>query len=347
MDPTIEPTGSDLYALRGSHTWAEIYEMFPRVTEGSLRGRFNRFRYKTGLPMPEPVISGGISSEESLERGEEKYREMVARYRKKCELASDKSRVKEVKFESGPICIVAIADLHLGSMGVDYPRLAYEIETVLDAPGMFFGLVGDLVDNFIVGRLKDIHITDGIMPVTDEWNMAKYIVSLIAPKLLFSVAGNHDNWTYAVSGLDGVRNIHDQVSSGILYDRDELYFRLTVGDFSCHVHARHSWRGSSQWNDTHGLEKGVVFKNPRPTNIVIGAHTHTSGLAREFNNGDENGLALLCGSYKVEDSFAKRVGFAKPNGNTAVAVVVDDGGICFGTSNLAAAADYMRTIYGE
>lgn len=341
-----EPTGAEIYALRLEHDWHEIYAMYPGMTEGSLRGRFNRFRYSTGLPLPTPEINGGLDSEESIRRGEERYREMVARYRRQRE-REQRQGIREISFDNGPICIVAIADLHLGGEGVDYPRLSYEIETVLDAPGVFFGLVGDLVDNYIVGRLKDVHLTEGVMSISDEWNMAKYVVSLMAPKLIFSVAGNHDNWTYATSGIDGLRNIHNEVSRNILYDQDELYFRLNVGEYSCYVHARHSWRGNSQWNDTHALEKGAVFKNPKPTHIVIGAHTHTSGLAREFNNGEANGIALLCGSYKVHDPYKSKMGFTEPNGNTAVAVVVDEYGICFGTSNLAAAADYMRTIYGR
>lgn len=343
---TDGPTGAELYALRLEHEWSEIYDMFPGLTGGTLRGRCNRYRYGTGLPVPSPEIRGGIDSQESMRRGEEMYRDMVALYRKKRK-QEEKVGIREISFDDGPICLVVLADLHLGSLGVDYPRLSYELETIMDAPGVFFGLVGDIIDNFIVGRLKDIHITEGVMPVTDEWNMAKYVVSLVAPKLLFSVAGNHDNWTYAVSGIDGLRTIHNEVSDGILYDKDDLYFRLTVGGYSCFVHARHSWRGSSQWNDTHGLEKGVVFKNQKPTNIVVGAHTHVSGLAREFNNGEANGIALLCGSYKVEDSYARRLGLPDANGNTAVAVVIDEGGICFGTSNLAAAADYMRVIYDK
>jgi hypothetical protein len=56
----------------------------------------------------------------------------------------------------------------------------------------------------------------------------------------------------------------------------------------------------------------------------VGAHTHASGLARQFNNSGADGLALLCGSYKRVDKYAKQSGFPRPNASAAVAIIFDE-----------------------
>ena len=72
----------------------------------------------------------------------------------------------------------------------------------------------------------------------------------MTPHLVGSVAGNHDNWSWALSGIDLLRERHRRISSNILYDPLELAFVLQVGSFEARVMCRHDWRGHSQQKET-------------------------------------------------------------------------------------------------
>ena len=119
---------------------------------------------------------------------------------------------------------------------------------------------------------------------------------------------------------------------------------LSVDGNEFRIRARHSWKGSSIYNDTHGIERASKFDKGGEFDVGIGAHTHSSGLYRQFNNGGHTGHAILCGSYKRYDDFADRHGFSKSNESAAVAMVFSEAG-AWGTNDLEIAADYMRTMY--
>ena len=104
---------------------------------------------------------------------------------------------------------------------------------------------------------------------------------------------------------------------------------------------RHIWRGHSDYNDTHAIEKAAKWDQDFVWGV--GAHTHASGLVREFNIGGIEGLAMLCGSYKVYDSYASMKGFPKPNRHTAVTIVFDaNEEEMVGFSNIITAANYIN-----
>jgi hypothetical protein len=100
---------------------------------------------------------------------------------------------------------------------------------------------------------------------------------------------------------------------------------------------RHRWRGSSYLNATHGIER--ASREDQDLDIGVSAHTHVSGLARTFTTGGCSRIALLCGSYKVIDSYNQQIGGARPNGSTAVCVMLDSrNGTMTGIESLEEAA---------
>ena len=175
--------------------------------------------------------------------------------------------------------------------------------------------------------------------------MVRYALEMVASKLLFAVGGNHDAWTTRAAGIDYLADVVRQVAA-VPYDADELTVCVKVGAASYTLRARHKWRLNSMYNPTHGIEQASRFDKGRAFDVGIGAHTHASGLSREFNNGGRTGIAQLCGAYKRLDEFAAMMGFPAPNEATAVAVVLTEDGL-WGTNNLALAAEYMRALYQE
>lgn len=247
-----------------------------------------------------------------------------------------------IRFRKGPVCLVFVADLHLGNSGTNYPRIFGELEMILQAPNTWLVTVGDLLDNFVIGKLQAARM-GAEMGIPEEWALVRRYLRMAAPKLVLSVGGNHEFWAAKLTGIDYFAEVLTQTAaSGTLYHPHDARVNLVVGRSQLRLRIRHKWRGSSIYNATHGIERAAKWDHD--FDIGVGAHTHVSGLVREFNNAGKTGLALQCGSYKVVDEYAISGGFARPNTNTAVALIADQEGRFMGTSDLKLAVGMMSRL---
>lgn len=283
-----------------------------------------------------PRIIGVLASETPDEN--EVYQKAVREWRKQERLAQ-RRQTQVIEFDTSPICLTFAADLHLGSGGVDYPRVFDEAQTIVDTDGMYLILVGDLLDNFIVPKLMSARHAASVT-IEEEWTLVRKYLKLVAPKLLASVSGNHESWTWVLGAVDYFKATLEQVQRGAVYDTDDAEIELRIGKVSRLLRLRHQWQGVSIYNDTHGIERAAKFGER--FDIGVGAHTHRSGLVREFNNGGQTALAVLCGSYKRIDAFARRKGFPRANNSTAMSVIFFADGTLLGVGSIAHAAELMK-----
>lgn len=254
-----------------------------------------------------------------------------------------------LKFAEPVVCLVNAADWHVGGAGVDYPRLRSDLELIARTPGMYAVGLGDLVDNFILAKMVSIRY-DTSAPIPAEWAVMRLLLGIIADKLLVIVGGNHDKWTKAAAGIDYFADVVRRVTDRALYDPDEVVATLTVGAWSgIALKARHKWRGISELNATHGPEKAARFGSP--FHIGMAAHTHVSGLVRQFRTIDPatqqptTGIILQAGSYKRIDDHARSLGLPAANASTAVAVIIDSRTRSLvGLDNLECAANWMGEL---
>jgi len=250
---------------------------------------------------------------------------------------------QRLTFDYGPIALVETADWHLGGSGVDYPRLDRELHIIADTPGMFAIGAGDLVNSMIVGNLVWARLNDRLA-IRDEWVLLLRELDIIAPKLLAVVMGNHGNWVEELTGASYLERELQALKPSIIYDRHDAIIQIQVGDWEMPLRIRHKWKGSSIYNPTHGIERAAKWDQ----NFVIGmgAHTHESGVTREFNIAGITGMAMMAGSYKRNDEYARKGGFPCPNNSTSVAVVIDERNRSLtGFGDLQTCADYMEAIY--
>lgn len=286
-----------------------------------------------------PVVEGVRAGEELpdpltvLDRMSERYRA----YRETME----RRRNQVIRFPSRVIGVAFVADNHIGNEGVDYDRMIGEARLIANTPNLFVVQVGDLVDNFIIGKLLGLRVNTTVS-IPEEWAVANYYLRLLGPKLLAVVSGNHEKWTTAMSGIDQLRQTLSVIRKDALYHSDELMVRFQVGGLDVPARIRHKWQYNSILNPTHGIERAFERDQSKPFLLGVGAHTHVSGLARQFNAGGRTGLAVICGSYKVYDSFAATMGFAQPNGSTAVVVVFHPQYGMAGYDNLDLAVEYLK-----
>lgn len=295
-------------------------------------------------PAAVPVIENALAELDDVDEDAIWQRAITESRRAKERLR--RSRAGVLAWDYGPVCLVFMADTHLGGTGVDYEAIDRDIDMVLQTPGAHIIGVGDLLDNFIIGKLMAIQM-DTPFTIDEQWSLVRRMLRRMAPRLVASVGGNHDNWTRLLAGVDYFHDVHEQiVGNHILFGKNELRCEVRVGEASYPFKIRHKWRGFSMYNPTHAAERDAKFNSGYPWRVGVAAHTHTGGYVREFNRGGQTALAVQCGTYKRIDDYADTNDFPEPNEAAAVAVILDEEGGMFGTSNLRAALKYMRKVYG-
>lgn len=296
---------------------------------------------KSGLKAPSVAVSG-VTASDTLDDGAA-YKRAIDEWKHAREIQERKEN-QVLTFSSGPIALVCMADLHLGGSGVDYPRLFEEAELIANTPGMFVVLVGDLLDNFLVGRLVLLNIF-GHLDITDEWLLLRRYLSIIGHKVVVSVGGNHDYWHTMLTGVDYLRDVLSATAKNALYDQNDARVSVNIGDAWWPGRIRHKWRLSSMYNESHGIEQAA--RHDQDFIWGVGAHLHRGGVARSFTVAGRSCMAVMCGSYKRVDKFAQQRGFQKPNNSTAVSIVFDeDTGSITGFDSLEMCHRFMRALYG-
>jgi hypothetical protein len=295
------------------------------------------------LETPEPTVTTveGVRANEWPDE-DEVWNQLVNTWQKRSDLER-RRRSQKVVISDGPFCLVHFSDIHAGAEGTDYPRLLADIEIVQSMPATRTTLIGDLVDNFILGRMRAIR-DNGAIDITAEWVTAKRIIEMLGPSLLFVVSGNHDLWTKIAAGVDYLRSAVTAINPGVIYDEHEIKVDLVVGGVSFPGKLRHSWKGNSQWNDLHAIEKDGKLTNDFAWGV--GGHTHRSGLYSTFNVSGRTAVAILVGPYKRYDDYGRQLGAIQHNEATAIAQVFDHetkSMVMF--DNLELAAKFMDTLY--
>lgn len=182
------------------------------------------------------------------------------------------------------------------------------------------------------------------LSIRDEWALVRRYLRIVGTKLIGAVAGNHESWTLALSGVDFFKHELAQINQTALYDKDDVRAQIRVGSEIWPLRVRHQWQGSSIYNSTHGIERAAKWDQDFV--IGVGAHDHINGACRTFNIGGQQGMAVKAGSYKVDDSFARRMGFPKSGPSTAVVVIFNnDPPSMTGFTSLKVASDYLKLLY--
>lgn len=253
---------------------------------------------------------------------EEVWKRAETIWGRKAELR-ERQASQEIRFSNGPACIVFISDLHLGGSGTNYPRIRRDIEIAREIPNAGVFLVGDLVDNFVIQKLAEAR-HESRLAISDEWVMAEHVMSMLGPKLVACVAGNHDEWARRLGGVDVLRSLTARVRKGVIYDTDEAIVTIRVGDASWRVRARHKWLGSSIYNAIHGQGRAARWDNN--ADIYVGGHTHRGALYGTLNVGDRLVHGIQLGAYKEIDAYQRREGFAMAAPDAAMALILTERG---------------------
>lgn len=214
----------------------------------------------------------------------------------------------------GPIGVFLVGDPHVDDDHCDIEQLEHDLTRVGKTKGFFAGHIGDLTNNW-VGRLKALYAAQSTR-FSDGLRLTEWMLGL-APNL-FVVGGNHDCWE---KGMDLLNFIVRQGFHGPTQAHGARLALNFPGSEQVRIHARHDFPGRSQFSDTHGMKRELLFGHK--DHILVAGHTHVDEARIEPSiDGDVHWFFRVSG-YKVIDDFAKEKGFRPKRLAPGVSVVID------------------------
>jgi len=215
-----------------------------------------------------------------------------------------------------PIGIAVTSDQHIGNAGTNHRLLGNVINRIIETPGLFVCDNGDSVDNFVAlshesGRYEQI-----VRPRYQK-QLARWIWTRWAPKLLANTGGQHEYFETRVSDFDTAEYLARKGEAVFLGPGGKL--NLIVGEQPYSIGMWHKFRGNSIYDATAGAKR--LFREHGPFDISITGDKHEPAISYANEQG-RWGVFVRAGTFKVRDSYGRSLGYETVNPLDYVSVPV-------------------------
>ena len=179
---------------------------------------------------------------------------------------------------------------------------------------MYAGHLGDLTNNW-VGRLARLYANQ-TTTATQAVKLMEWMQER-CPNLIV-VGGNHDCWN---QGMDLISFVMRQQQAVVSAHGVRLALNFNNGR-QVRIHARHDFKGNSQYNSTHGHRKEQLFSGNKD-HIYCSGHRHHDAASVTPQSDGTCSWAFMVSGYKVIDDYAISHGFPEQRMAPTVTVVID------------------------
>lgn len=228
-----------------------------------------------------------------------------------------------IHLESGNpwIGLFMTGDWHLGSERTDYMGWQKDQNIVMETDGLYECIVGDERDNFVIPKFatgRDEHL---INPQQQAEFIEFHLKKMDdAGKILARCGGNHDGWTWQMSGIHLEHFWFKDMKAPLLENGG--FVHLTVNDTLYDIFLHHGLsRFNSSFNPNHATKRAFEFQGP----FDIGAmgHVHVAETAHGYRWSDSyqrDYVQMRTGTYKLDDQWARsmNMGRGQPAGSTVL-----------------------------
>ena len=199
------------------------------------------------------------------------------------------------------ICVVVLGDLHMGSWATDYDQLQAITDELINTPGLYAILVGDLLQMSI--KLRGVlEVSDNALP--PKWQLAfleSWLLE-VKDKIICSTWDNHS--VMREENATGYSRYADIFGRHTIYHDNIGHVDLHVNDQVYKVAAAHFFRGRTMYNPCHGQMRYMrMTSNDRE--ICIAGDSHEPGLIVYNEGGTKKRVAINCGSIQ-NGGYGKR-----------------------------------------
>ena len=232
-----------------------------------------------------------------------------------------------------------IGDPHIDDDGCDIEALENDLTVIRNTRAMYAGHLGDLTNNWI-GRLARLYANQ-VTTAAQSIKLMEWMLDRVPN--LFVVNGNHDCWG---NGSDLISFILR--SQGTVNNSHGMRLALNFeSGKQVRIHARHDFKGHSQYNPVHGHRKEQLWSGNRD-HIYVSGHRHTDACSVVPHPDGTCSWSFIVSGYKVVDDYADENGFRDGKMSPAVAVVINPNAspaeLIKPFWDLQAAADYLTWL---
>ena len=213
----------------------------------------------------------------------------------------------------GPFGLFVFGDPHVDDPGCNFRLLKQHVDLIKHHPHIVAGHIGDLA-NFWVGRLVKLY-ADQTTTARDAWRLVEWLLTEI--DTLFLVLGNHDMWNGQGSPIDWIM----RTSVGVTEPHGvRLALTQPCGTVT-RVHARHNFKGTSIYNELHGLKREVMMG--LRDHVLLAGHHHVGGDAGTVAPDGLVSQIVRVAGYKEADHYAKELGLKSARIHPSALIIID------------------------
>jgi hypothetical protein len=213
---------------------------------------------------------------------------------------------------TGPYGLCFFGDPHLDDPYCDLRLVEKHATICRDTPGMFGVNGGDSINNW-VGFLQKLY-ADQSATAEEGWELVEWFMHGLGVRWALWLLGNHDVWNTG-------KRVFDRLNATKILMRDwDAKIRLVSPDGECRLWARHDFKGSSIYNELHGLKRAAMFSGD--ADIYAAFHRHTWGTAQGETGDGKRFCLIRAKGYKEVDDYAIKGGFPEQLGGQSVVSVI-------------------------
>jgi hypothetical protein len=215
--------------------------------------------------------------------------------------------------------IFMTGDWHIGSERTDYQLWDKHQRMVYETDGLYECIVGDERDNFVIPKYvtgRDEHLINPHQQAEYvEWHLKRMDKK---GKILARTGGNHDGWTWMMSGIHLEHYWYREMKSPLMENGGFLHLFLNDMEYTIYLHHGISLFNSN-FNPNHATKRAFEFQGPFDAAAL--GHHHTAEIAHGYRWNDsyqKDYVQFRVGTYKLDDQYArsKQLGKGQPPGVT-------------------------------
>jgi hypothetical protein len=209
-----------------------------------------------------------------------------------------------VNFNSGPICIFFVGDVHYGSVFCEHKLFHKHMNMIKRTKGCFVVFMSNMIDNAIPSQYPSNMLNNSIPPDKQVIAMRKVMEDLNRHnKILGAVTSPcHEGWTWKHTGQDINALIYGFPKRKFPVLDNGSILKVKVGRVTYNVALFHQVGPfESNFNETHALKQMNRLNLLMRGDVVVGAHRHFSAaqLVYEGNGESRKPVAYIrTGTYK-------------------------------------------------
>jgi predicted phosphodiesterase len=211
-----------------------------------------------------------------------------------------------------PIALALMTDSHYGSIRSNTQLINRHLQIIDETPNFYLAHDGDHVNNFnaALGRLATGMFEDPVHPQIVSRAWAEKLKALDDKnKIAVLGFGNHDDFAEH-AGQDWYDTFLGKMKCPIFTSGGLLH--ILVGGQHYEMAMTHEYWGVSKLNPTNACKRFLEHEYPTADIAFLG-HTHQSeGL--QFERGGIKRVAVIGGTYKDEDIYARKRGIGGRSG---------------------------------